>query len=62
MPKWPSDDGTALVMRLFIVGLSPTFGSRIFGEWYKSSTPALGAEGAGATTGFPDHFCYGGII
>ena len=26
-PKWPSDDGTALVMRLFIVGLSPTFGS-----------------------------------
>ena len=27
MPKWPSDDGTALVMRLFTVGLSPTFGS-----------------------------------
>lgn len=39
-----------------VMGSFPIGGSRIFGEWYKSSTPALGAEGAGATTGFPDHF------
>jgi len=29
---------------------------KIYGKWYKSSTPDLGSEGAGATTGFPDHF------
>ena len=31
-------------------------GFQFIGEWYKSRTPRLGREGAGATSGFPDHF------